>query len=386
MNEFIPYGCQNISEEDIKHVIDVLRSDWLTQGPCVNNFESALQVYTGAKYALAVCNATAALHLAYLALGLNEGDILWTSPNTFLSSANAAIMCGADVDFVDICPKTFNMSVDSLEEKLIEANKLNKLPKVVVPVHFSGQSCNMRRIFELSKKYGFKIVEDAAHAIGGKYLDQPVGCCEYSDITIFSFHPVKIITTGEGGAVLTNNKKIADKVASLRAHGMTRDQQLMTRPSEGGWYYQMLELGYNYRITDIQCALGMSQLNRIDEFVRHRHTVKNIYKSLLAEVESISLPYQYESCYSALHLYPIEVIGGDRRVLFEYLRENNIGVNVHYIPVYLQPFYEKFGFKVGYCPNAEKYYSQAISLPMYPALSTKQIHYISEKIIEGLMQ
>lgn len=384
MNEFIPYGRQSINEEDIKRVIDVLKSDWLTQGPCVTQFESALQYYTGAKYAYAVCNATAALHLSYLALELGKGDILWTSPNTFLSTANAALMCGAVVDFVDICPKTFNLSVEALEEKLIQAKKINKLPKIVVPVHFAGQSCDMKKIFELSKEYGFKIVEDAAHAIGGRYLKQPVGSCQYSDITIFSFHPVKIITTGEGGVVMANSKMLADKIALLRAHGMTRDQEMMTKIAEGDWYYQMLELGYNYRITDIQCALGMSQLKRIDEFVANRHIARQSYERLLSHIEEINLPYQSKDSYSALHLYPIEVPEVHRKKLFAYLRINKIGVNVHYIPVYMQPYYEKLGFKGGCCPNAEAYYNRAISLPIYPTLSTRQIHCISERVMEGL--
>jgi UDP-4-amino-4,6-dideoxy-N-acetyl-beta-L-altrosamine transaminase len=384
MKEFIPYGKQNISADDIDAVVETLKSDFLTQGPTVVSFEKAISEYCSVSYSFAVANATCALHLAYLALDVGKGDIVWTSPNTFLSTANAAIMCGAKVDFVDICPKTYNLSTKSLEKKLAEAKANDKLPKVVAPVHFAGQSCDMQKIYKLSKEYGFKIVEDAAHAIGGKYKDKPIGSCEYSDITIFSFHPVKIITTAEGGMLTTNDDKLAQKIFLLRTHGMTRDPELMTKKSEGAWYYEMLDLGYNYRITDMQCALGLSQMSRLDEFVAKRHAILKKYEELLSNCKNITLPYQFEKSYSGLHLYPIVVPSNKRKEVFEYLRNNGIGVNVHYIPVYLQPYYQKMCFERGYCPNAEVYYNGAISLPMYPDLTGEQVKYICDKIKDVL--
>ncbi|AXA33392.1 UDP-4-amino-4,6-dideoxy-N-acetyl-beta-L-altrosamine transaminase [Francisella adeliensis] len=381
---FIPYGRQNISEDDITAVVETLKSDFLTQGPAVTLFEDAIKQYCGVKHGFAVANATCALHLAYLALDIGKGDIVWTSPNTFLSTANAALMCGADVDFVDICPKTYNISVKKLEQKLIEAKKTGKLPKVVAPVHFAGQSCDMKEIWQLSQEYGFAVVEDAAHAIGGKYLDKPVGSCEYSDITIFSFHPVKIITTAEGGMLTTNSNELSTKISSLRTHGMTRDSKLMTKESEGPWFYQMLDLGYNYRITDLQCALGLSQFTRLDIIVSKRHEILGKYRKLLSDKAGVIIPEQAEYSYSGLHLYPIQVPKEKRLEIFEHLRASNIGVNVHYIPVYLQPYYEKLGFNKGYCPNAESYYESAISLPMYPDLTDEQIKYICEKLLEVL--
>ena len=385
MNTFIPYGKQSISKKDIEMVVDVLSSDWLTTGPSVAGFEKALKEYCGADYAIVVCNATAALHLAYLALGVGKGDVVWTSPNTFLSTANAALMCGAQVDFVDVDPETYNMSVGILEHKLADAKNNNCLPRVVVPVHFAGQSCDMKRIYELSLEYGFKIVEDAAHAIGGGYLNKPVGSCQYSDITIFSFHPVKIITTGEGGALLTNDKKMADKISLLRGHGMTRDEVLMDKKSEGAWYYQMIDLGYNYRITDIQCALGLSQMSNLDAFVAKRHAIREKYDQLLADVPGVTIPKHSSGVYSALHLYPIQVPESRRLAVFNGLREQKIGVNVHYIPVYLQPFYKNLGFKEGYCPNAEAYYHSAISLPMFPGLDDIQIEYVVSQVKAALL-
>ena len=381
---FIPYGRQNISEDDITAVVEALQSDFLTQGPAVESFEDVVKQYCGVRHGFAVANATCALHLAYLALDVGCGDIVWTSPNTFLSTANAALMCRADIDFVDICPETYNMSVDKLEQKLIEAKNTGKLPKVVAPVHFAGQSCDMKKIWQLSQDYGFAIVEDAAHAIGGKYLDKPVGSCEYSDITIFSFHPVKIITTAEGGMLTTNSDKLAAKISSLRTHGMTRDPGLMTKESEGPWFYQMLDLGYNYRITDLQCALGLSQFKRLDDIVSKRHEILDKYRNLLGDKADVVIPEQAEYSYSGLHLYPVQVPKEKRLEVFEYLRNNNIGVNIHYIPVYLQPYYEKLGFKKGYCPNAESYYQSAISLPMYPDLTDGQIEHVCEKLIEVL--
>jgi len=381
---FIPYGRQNISEDDIVAVVKTLKSDFLTQGPAIISFEDAIKEYCSIKHGFAVANATCALHLAYLALDVRADDIVWTSPNTFLSTANAALMCGADIDFVDICLETYNMSVDKLEQKLVEAKKTGKLPKVVTPVHFAGQSCDMKKIWQLSQEYGFAIVEDAAHAIGGKYLDKPVGSCGYSDITIFSFHPVKIITTAEGGMLTTNSDKLASKISSLRLHGMTRDPNLMTKESDGPWFYQMLDLGYNYRITDLQCALGLSQFKRLDNLVSKRHNILDKYRKILGNKAGIIIPKQADYSYSGLHLYPIQVPKEKRLEIFEYLRNNNIGVNVHYIPLYLQPYYENLGFTKGYCPNAEAYYESAISLPMYPKLTDEQIQYVCEKLLEVL--
>jgi UDP-4-amino-4,6-dideoxy-N-acetyl-beta-L-altrosamine transaminase len=385
VSSYIPYGKQSISNEDINAVVDVLSSDWLTTGPNVTGFEGALKEYCGTNYVIVVCNATAALHLAYLALDVGEGDVVWTSPNTFLSTANAALMCGAQVDFVDVDPETYNMSVENLEQKLINAKNNNCLPKVVAPVHFAGQSCDMRRIHELSLEYDFNIVEDAAHAVGGEYLNQPVGSCQYSDITIFSFHPVKIITTGEGGALLTNDKNLGDKISLLRGHGMTRDDALMDKKSEGAWYHQMIDLGYNYRITDIQCALGLSQMSNLDAFVSKRHAICEKYDQLLANVSGVTIPKQSSYAHSALHLYPIQVPNSKRRVVFDHLRGQKIGVNVHYIPVYLQPFYRNLGFKEGYCPNAEAYYHSAISLPMFPGLDDIQIEYVVSQVKAALL-
>lgn len=381
---FIPYGKQHIDEADIQAVVNVLRSDKITQGPAVKSFEEAIQSYCDSGYAIAVSNGTAALHLAYLALDVGQGDIVWTSPNTFLATANAAVMCGASVDFVDMDPDTYNLSPIALENKLIEASQKGCLPKVVTPVHFAGQSCDMQRIYELSLQYGFKIVEDASHAIGGYYLNQAVGCCQYSDIATFSFHPVKIVTTGEGGALTTNDKHLADKIACLSTHAMIRDEASMSEPKEGDWYYEMQALGYNYRITDIQCALGVSQMQKIDEFVQKRHQVRQYYDEHLAQLTDVTVPKQSGVSYSALHLYPIQVPQDKRKQLFGYLRQNHIGVNVHYIPVHLQPYYKKQGFYKGYCPNAEAYYARAISLPIYPDLTEEQLQSIITVIEQGL--
>jgi len=368
----IPYGRQDISDSDIEAVLDVLKSDFLTQGSKVPEFEKALTSSTGAKHALAMNSATSALHTACLALGLGIGDRLWTTPVTFVASANAGLYCGAKIDFVDIDPATYNMCPKKLEEKLIEAQLTGTLPKVLVPVHLSGQPCNMRDIQRLCMKYGVKIIEDASHAIGGRYLEGPVGNCAYSDITVFSFHPVKIITTGEGGAVLTNDDQLAEKMGLYRGHGITRDHNMMTGPSHGSWYYQQIELGYNYRMTDIQAALGVSQMRRLSEFVLKRHLIARRYDRLLDGLP-VEIPYQLEDTYSGLHLYVIRLklddIQRSHKQIFEGLRENGVGVNVHYIPVHLQPYYAAMGFQQGDFPESERYYSEAISLPMYPALS-----------------
>ena len=379
----IPYGRQDISETDIQAVVDVLRSDFLTQGPAVPAFENAVADYCGAGHAVTVNSATSALHIACLALGVGKGDIVWTSPITFVASANCALYCGADVDFVDIDPRTYNLSTERLAEKLAQAEKSGRLPKVVIPVHLCGQPCDMAGIHALSQRYGFKIIEDASHAIGGKYKGEPIGNCRYSDITVFSFHPVKIITTGEGGMALTNNENLAKRMQLLRSHGITREAGEMTHAPDGPWYYQQIELGFNYRMTDIQAALGLSQMSRLDEFVAKRHAIAKRYEQLLADLPVIT-PWQHPDGYSGLHLYVIRLklaeIGKTHRQVFEALRAAGIGVNLHYIPVYRQPYYEDMGFKAGLCPEAERYYLEAISLPMYPNLTEAQ----QDKVIESL--
>lgn len=375
MKSIIPYGRQDISEVDIQAVVDVLRSDFITQGPVVPEFEKSVAEYCGARHAVAVNSATSALHIACLALGVGEGDWVWTTPITFVASANCALYCGAKVDFVDIDPRTYNLSLERLEEKLAIAEKAGTLPKVVIPVHLCGQSCDMAGIHALSRQYGFKIIEDASHAIGGKYKNEPIGNCRYSDITVFSFHPVKIITTGEGGMLLTNEIELAKCLALLRSHGITRDAKEMTHAPDGPWYYQQVGLGYNYRMTDIQAALGLSQLQRLDDFVAKRHVVASRYKEQLKSL-SITTPWQHEDCYSAFHLYVIRLIQSDavdsHREVFERLRLNGVGVNLHYIPVYHHPYYERMGFNASDFPEAECYYTEAISLPMYPGLTEEE--------------
>ena len=362
----IPYGRQSIDDDDIQAVIEVLRSDFLTQGPAVPRFEQAVAEYCGARHACAVNSATSALHVAYLALGLGPGDILWTSPNSFVASSNAALYCGAEVDFVDIDPATGNLSTVALETKLREAQAAGQLPKIVTPVHFGGQSCDMAAIHRLSRHYGFAVVEDASHAIGGRYRGEPVGDCRYSDIAVFSFHPVKIVTTGEGGMLLTNDEGLHAKAVRLRSHGITRDPAFMQQEPPGGWYYEQIELGFNYRLTDIQAALGTSQLRRLDEFVRRRTELADRYDDLLADLP-IRCPTRAADADSAWHLYVVQLTGetGRRRV-FDSLREAGVGVNVHYIPVPRQPYYRKLGFDPRHFPVAEAYFERAISLPLWP--------------------
>ncbi len=376
----IPYGRQDISQSDIDSVVDVLRSDYLTQGPVIPAFEKALVSHTGARFAKAVNSATSALHIACLALDLEPGNWLWTTPNTFVASANCALYCGARVDFVDIDPRTYNMCPLQLERKLKLAEETGTLPKVVVVVHFAGQACPMIEFHMLAQRYGFKIIEDASHAIGGKYRGEPIGNCRYSEITVFSFHPVKIVTTAEGGAALTNSEEIAERLELFRSHGITRRDSLMTRESDGPWYYEQIELGLNYRITDMQAALGMSQMGRLENYVTRRHHLARRYDVLLSDLPVVT-PYQHPDAYSGLHLYPIRLrlgeIGKSRRLVFEGLRARGVGVNVHYIPVHTQPYYQSnFGFKQGDFPEAEHYYAEAITLPLYPKLTEEQQDYV----------
>ena len=376
----IPYGQQDITQEDIESVVNTLKSDFLTQGPQVPNFEEALCQYTKAKCALAVNSATSALHVACMALDLGQGDWLWTSPISFIASSNCALYCGAKVDFVDIDPQTYNLSVSALKEKLLIAKRENKLPKVVVPVHLCGQSCEMSEIYALAQEYGFKIIEDASHAIGAKYKGEPVGNCQYSDIVVFSFHPVKIITTAEGGVAMTNQEELAEKMALFRCHGMTRDERQMQGNRHGDWYYQQIGLGYNYRMTELQAALGVSQIKRLDEYVQKRQYLAKQYDKALADL-SLTLPFQHPDTYSSYHLYPILTSSeAERKVLFDNLRSDGVGVNVHYIPIHTQPYYQKFGFKCGYLPVAEDYYRRTISLPLFAHMTSEQHLYIIDKL------
>ena len=386
---FIPYGRQEISKSDIEAVVNVLQSDYLTQGPVVPAFENSIKDYCGVKHAVAVNSATSALHVACLALGVGKGDIVWTTSITFVASANCALYCGANIDFVDIDRDTYNMSLDSLAEKLALAKKLGKLPKVVIPVHLCGQPCDMAGIYDLSKRYNFKIIEDASHAIGGKYRGEPIGNCRYSDITVFSFHPVKIITTAEGGIAVTNDAQTAKSMDLYRSHGITRNTDDMTQTPDGPWYYEQIELGYNYRMTELQAALGLSQIQRLDSFVAERHAIAKRYDDLLVNL-SVRLPWQHPDSYSAFHLYVVRLqldqISKTHRQVFEALRAADIGVNLHYIPVYQQPYYERMGFSLGYCSEAEKYYSEAISIPMFPALTGVEQDQVVAKIGEVLQE
>ncbi|MBU6463653.1 MAG: UDP-4-amino-4,6-dideoxy-N-acetyl-beta-L-altrosamine transaminase [Bradyrhizobium sp.] len=379
----IPYGRQDISPEDIDAVTEVLRSDWLTQGRAGPQFETAMAAYCGAKNAVTVANATAALHIACLALDLGPGDYLWTTPNTFVASANCALYCGANVDFVDIDPRTYNISVTALAEKLERAELQGRLPKVVVPVHFAGQSSEMKDIRALADRYGFRIIEDASHAVGGEYCSRKIGACEYGDIAIFSFHPVKIITTGEGGMALTNDLRLAERLAYLRTHGIVRrarwiDEDGTPRQNEeryGPWYYEQIELGLNYRMTDIQAALGNSQLARLDPFVARRRELAARYDKLLARLP-VTCPWQHPDTNSAWHLYVLRLNRNDikfsRRQVFDALRAAGIGVNVHYIPVHIQPYYRRLGFEIGMFPDAESYYEDAITLPLFARMTNQE--------------
>ncbi|NTW68468.1 MAG: UDP-4-amino-4,6-dideoxy-N-acetyl-beta-L-altrosamine transaminase [Chlorobiaceae bacterium] len=380
----IPYGRQDINQEDINAVIEVLRSDFLTQGPVVPDFEKAVADYCGARHAVAVNSATSALHISCLALGVGKGDIVWTTPITFVASANCALYCGAMVDFVDIDPDTYNLSVECLKDKLVLADKVGKLPKVVIPVHLCGQPCDMAGIHSLSRQYGFKIIEDASHAIGGKYKDEPIGNCRYSDITVFSFHPVKIITSGEGGMAVTNDAHLAKHLQLLRSHGISSSiEEMQPRPAHEIWNYQQIDLGFNYRMTDLQAALGLSQMQRLDEFVSRRHLIARRYDQLLPELPLVT-PWQHADSYSSYHLYVIRLKAGEtkktHKEFYKALHAAGIGANVHYIPVYRQPYYEQMGFKAGYCPEAEQYYSEVISIPIYPGLTVAQQDHVVQTL------
>ena len=382
----IPYGRQDISADDIAAVLAVLQSDFLTQGPAIERFERVVADYCGAKYAVAVANATAALHIACLAADLGPGDRLWTVPNTFVASANCGRYCGAVVDFVDIDADTLNLSVAALRQKLLAAKATGTLPKVLVPVDFAGRSCEMAELRQLADEYGFVLLEDASHAIGARYQGRPVGSCAFSDMTVFSFHPVKIVTTGEGGMVLTNDAVLYRRLLRLRSHGITRDSADMLQPEVGGWVYQQLELGFNYRITDIQAALGASQMTRLDHFVEQRQQKVQRYLQLLADLPLILPALPCAENRSAWHLFPVQIdaqcSAHDRRQVFDALRSRGIGVNVHYIPVHTQPYYRQLGFDWGQFPVAEQYYRQALSLPLYPGLSEAQ----QDQVVQALQE
>lgn len=384
----IPYGRQDISQADIEAVLDVLKSDFLTQGPLVPRFEQRVAQHVGASHAVAVNSATSALHIACLALGLGPGDRLWTTPITFVASANCGLYCGATVDFVDIDPRTYNLCPQALARKLQQAEQEGTLPKVVVAVHLCGQPCEMQAIHALAQRYDFRIIEDASHAIGGKYRGEFIGNCRYSDITVFSFHPVKIITTAEGGMALTNDAELANKMALLRSHGITRDPAQMTHEADGPWYYQQIDLGFNYRMTELQAALGNSQMERLEAFVARRHQLASRYDDLLADLP-VTTPWQHPDGYSGLHLYVIRLqldkITRTHRQVFEALREQGIGVNLHYIPVHTQPYYQRMGFRKGDYPEAERYYAEAISLPMFQTMTEAQQDEVVSALKEALL-
>ena len=379
----IPYGRQDINQDDIDSLVKVLKSDFLTQGPKIPEFEKKISEATSCSHSVAVTSATAGLHLACLALGLKKNDYLWTSPISFVASANCARYCGANVDFVDINPDTFNMDPKLLEKKLIDAERNNMLPKILIPVHLCGHSADMEEIYFLSKKYNFQIIEDASHSMGAKYKNHPIGSCKFSACTVFSFHPVKIITSGEGGVITTNDSKLARKIRILRSHGITRDKDEMVSESHGDWYYQQISLGFNYRITDIQASLGISQLTRLNEFINKREEIAQIYNRELSSLP-LSIPKQKTHIKSSRHLYVIRINNEKSRFnhseIFHQLRKSGILVNLHYIPIHLQPYYQKLGFKRGDFPNAEEYYKEAISLPIYPTLSLEDQNFVIQRL------
>lgn len=380
--KMIPYSKQNINDDDIKSVVDILKSDYLTQGPVTPEFEKQINNYVGSKYSVAVINATSALHLACLALDVGHKDIVWTTPITFVASANCAKYCGATIDLVDIDENTYNISIDALRIKLEIAKKINALPKVLIAVHLAGQSCEMEKIYVLSKQYGFKIIEDASHAIGGRYKSNKIGSCEFSDITVFSFHPVKIITTCEGGVCTTNNKELYTKIYRLRSHGIVRNMEEFVNKPDGQWYYEQIDLGYNYRLNDLQSALGINQLKRIDSFIEERHEIAGKYDNLFRKIDYIKPHYQNPNCYSSYHLYIIRIKPCEtytRKRIFEKLRNSGVYVNIHYIPIYKHPYYKNY-FDEENFPNSNAYYSEAISIPIFPGLTEKDISLIFDII------
>lgn len=384
----IPYGRQEITNDDISEIKKVLKSDFLTQGPIVSKFEKSVARYCNASYAVAVNSATSALHIACLALNLSSGDWLWTSPNSFVASANCGLYCGANIDFVDIDPKTYNINIDLLSDKLKEAKKIGRLPKIIIPVHFAGQSCDMKAIYNLSLKYGFKIIEDASHAIGASYNETKVGSCKYSDVTVFSFHPVKIITTAEGGMALTNDKKLENSIRRLSTHGITKDKSLMEpRALDEIWNYQQIQLGFNYRMNDMQAALGLSQLKRLDKYVVRRHEIASYYNLRLRKLPII-IPWQLPKTYSSYHLYPICIKEGSNKELqkkiYDKLIHNGIAANLHYIPIHRHPYFEKLGFREGDFLESEKFHRKAISLPIFPLLKEDQCNKVVNVISEAL--
>jgi UDP-4-amino-4,6-dideoxy-N-acetyl-beta-L-altrosamine transaminase len=379
----IPYGRQSIDQNDIDAVVNTLLSEMLTQGHAVPLFEQALAGRVGARHAVAVNSATSALHVACLALGLGPGDVLWTTPNTFVASANAGRFCGADVSFVDIDPRTFLMDADALEAKLVRADHAGRLPKIVMPVHFAGQSCDMARIADLSQRFGFRVLEDASHAVGAGYQNSVVGSCAYSDIAVFSFHPVKIITTGEGGMCLTNSADLADRMRALRSHGTTKDAAHFERAADGPWDYRQIALGFNYRMTDIQAALGRSQLARLDDFLTRRRAIAARYDEALGGLP-VALPWQSPESASSWHLYVVQTPASARRAVFEGMRARGVGVQVLYIPVHRHPYYEALGFRVGDYPVAEEYYSRSFTLPIFPDLTEDEQRIVIESLAETL--
>lgn len=383
----IPYGRQDITQADIDAVVAVLKSDYLTQGPATPRFEDAVASYCGAPHSVAVNSATSALHIACLALELGPGDLLWTSPNSFVASANCALYCGAQVDFVDIDPKTYNMDVEALKEKLYVAERTGTVPKVLVPVHFAGQSCDMSEIRGLAQRYGFAIIEDASHAIGGRYRDEPIGSCRYSDVTVFSFHPVKIVTAGEGGVALCRDPQLAERMRRFRSHGITRDPAAFQQCAGGAWYYEQQDLGFNYRMTDIQAALGYSQMARLDQFVTRRNQLASAYDLALDHLP-LTLPWCGPKCLSSFHLYVVQInesaSGVTRDQVFHNLREAGVGVNVHYIPIHTQPYYRRLGFDLGICPQAERYATQALTIPLFPEMTAEQQETVTSRLGDAL--